>query len=94
MAIETLINTLPQIEWYRENCFSHTSAEELFAERGITMGNYDSEHISVQYVCKGDNEIELTERKLADEAICRNYKFVTNRDYCGPCIAARGWKSK
>jgi len=35
-----------------------------------------------------------TEMKLAEEARKKGCRYVTNIDYCGPCIAAAGLRPK
>ena len=81
---------------FREVRFSHNSAEEFFRAKGIPLSNYDSIYLSVAYVDVDDADKKLykTELKLADVAIKRNCKYVTNIDYCTNCIAGTGLRLK
>ncbi|SRR3989344_8465024 len=77
---------------FRNNNFSHNSAEEFLRLKGESYESYAPIHLSVAYV-KANNEDERilqTELKLAKEAIKQRCRYVTNIDYCVPCIAATG----
>ena len=82
---------------FRENSMTHVGADEFFSRRGIDMKHYKDIHLSVEYEAAQDDrtKIEYTELSLAREAkLNRGCSFVTNIDYCGPCIAATGWIKK
>ena len=82
------------LEKFRENNFSHNSAEEFLRLRGENISNFRSVHLSTSYVNaeSEDERIYKTEIKLAGKAIERGCMYVTNIDYCVPCIAATGLK--
>lgn len=89
--LEEALNTDPA--HYRKFHFSHNSAEEFLRFKGESPENYRPIHLSVVYVnAKDDERICQTELKLAQKAIDKGCRYVTNIDYCGPCIAGTGLK--
>ena len=85
--------TLDNIVKFKEENMSHNSAEEFFSNRGDSIENYRDIFLSVEYL-DVPNKIHETELKLAETAIQKGCKGVTNIDYCQPCIAATGWIPK
>ncbi len=75
--------------------FSHNSAEEFFGSIGVNMGMYRPIHLTAPYVGPEDEgRIHRTELSLARVALQTGCGYVTNIDYCEPCIAATGWKKR
>ena len=84
------------LEEFVDAHFSHNSAKEFLVFRRESVDNYETIHLSVAYVDAKteDEKIHQTELKLAQKALERGCKYVTNIDYCGPCIAATGLRRK
>ncbi len=80
---------------FRRRRFSHNSAEEFLRFKGETIEDYIPIHLSAAYVDAEteDDRIHQTELKLAKEALDEGCRYVTNIDYCGPCIAATGLRA-
>mgnify|MGYP001589357275 FL=1 len=81
---------------FRDSNFSHNSAEEFLRFKGDSPDNYTTIYLSAAYVeaRDADKKIYETELKLAQTAREKGCRYVTNMDYCGPCIAATGLKPK
>ena len=81
---------------FREDNFSHNSAEEFLRFKRDSIVNYIPIYLSAAYVSgkEGDEKIYQTELKLAQKAIRTGCLYVTNIDYCGPCIAATGLRPR
>jgi len=85
-----------ELEKFRENCFTHNDIGWLLDRREEDPSKFIDIHLSVAYInAKTDDEkIYRTELRLAKRAMEKGCEYVTNIDYCGPCIAATGAKRK
>jgi hypothetical protein len=83
-------------ERFREERMSHNGIEEFFRQIGQDPNRFQPIHLSVAYVHATDDDTRIreTELNLARTAMARGCEYVTNIDYCGPCIAATGQKLK
>lgn len=85
-----------ELSEFRDKNFSHNSAEEFLRFNGENPSNFESVHLSAAYVKaeNDDDKIYKTELKLAQKAMEKRCRYVTNMDYCSNCIAATGLKPR
>lgn len=80
------------LETYRRYNFTHDDSEKFLEEKGENPSDYVSIFLSVAWKnkVKDDERLYETELKLASSAIKESCSVVSNIDYCGPCIVAKG----
>jgi len=79
---------------FREECMSHTSAEEFLSHRGEEISNYTDIFLSVPYTKSNKDYVYQTELNLARTAIEKGCKFVSDMDYTRVGIVATGLKPR
>jgi hypothetical protein len=87
-----MASKLEDLDKFRRDNFSHNSYRELLEKRGEFPEDFRDIFLSVAYINSEDEDkrIHGTELKLAEKAMKEGCEYVTNIDYCGPCIAATG----
>ena len=75
------MNIEDQLERFREEKFSHLSAEEHLASVNDSIEKYRQIHLSIELFDRREGSLHDAELELTREAIGKGCKYVTNLDY-------------